>query len=1554
VRRNTFFALPALASDPLSDCEQNVGSDPFSPYSGESTQTICTNYVACVQTHLALAPGCTLSGTIQPFIEHESAWQWFYIQSFSCPGLPPNEVVSSCDFPAEIDFFSGLDLYDSAPQLSQGGTPLPQVSGIPQVAPGVATQVMIPIGGLGFNSPETRSTTLTLQAISQTNPPQILTLAPPQTISMSDIPASGTLNVLFTVTFDPSLSGTTQTITATIDPGNGLNESNFADNISTVQVDIDNTLTINSILAQNVTVSSTGTITGLVDLSYTYDGVPVNTSVPFCTSCGQPVSLASGSMWHQMTDFSVPGRTPATALTLTRSYIANPVTQGHDFGPNWFSNFETRILPLSSGTNSNLAWVDDTGGVWIFTQNSNGSFTSPSGFFGTLVESSNSFQLTKPHGIVYTFSNNSTQPATFGKLLSITEPHGESVSLAYDGNGNLLSASTGLAGSISFARNTSGQVTQVTRERDGLSYTYSYDSSSRLSSSADFDGNTTTYGYTSTPTNLATNSLLSTITDPLNRAITFSYQADGRAVSQTEPGNAVRSFKYGTDGGNSATWVTDIDGTVSEYQFDTNYRTIKVIHPDGSIDQTAWNSHNQIAQTTDALGYVTKLGYDTNGNLTSIQKPADTSPTTIAYNETFDVPTLITPLVGAPTQTQINPATGDIIAISRTSGATSLNLALTYDPFGNHLSTNNGLATYSNETDANGLLTLIFDARNPETRTNDSRGRLITRTFKTGRGLSYSYDNYDRVLGVVDSNGPSLLRTYDIMGRVLTQTLTDGKTNQATTYQWDVRDRLISSTDAEGHVTTRQYDEAGPSGTTLVIDKPLAVTDPLGHKTQLQYDDRQRLIAQIDANAHTTHYTYNARGDLVTLTDPSNQKTAFSFDGNARMISRSRPSLLTDAKGNTSAVSEVTQYFYDAAGKLIEEQKLSASGDGVTGVTQLIYDPFDRVVEKVEKLVGPTGSVTIQDDSTFVYAQELDAQQLVSANNSVEKLSFTHEFVPPFATQSYSAQASDAKNALGLIQGTYTVSEDITNQIGSITDSEKHTLFSADYDPAGRLIKMASGNLFGNPSTTTNAILGRLLGLQPQAPSLTSTVEYDSFGRKESVSHSTGLSGTIAYDLLNRPTQISWEQAGANAWTKSNSFASESLSYDASGNVVGSSVPYGQISNGYDSTNQLTNVSLAEDMRLFPGFELKGKFSRSLTYDPSGNRTEDSLLGASQYLDDQITTNAISSFQSDVNGWGTLANETDRVTKIEKQYTYRMDGKLTTLTKGWNTNPKMDYSWGDANVLSVNYSFDALGRRVAKSVQLKAGLFGQMGFTQTYAYLVDQDKVLLAKAGNGNLTLYLDAEGIDEHLGAVSQFQATGYAIDHLGSVMNSAAAGPLHAYGPFGETLPGWAPLLAWDSDVVNYGYTGRQFDSESGEYYYRARMYNPATGRFTTRDPLGLNGGDNNLYRYVGNNPLVFVDSTGKLSVTDGAITIVAAVVVGTGVGAGVALVGTIVVDLEFTAVGTAITTAAFPLGFVAGTATGATFLITSPSYGSTPASSPLDPLASLHLTQTSCSLN
>ena len=60
-------------------------------------------------------------------------------------------------------------------------------------------------------------------------------------------------------------------------------------------------------------------------------------------------------------------------------------------------------------------------------------------------------------------------------------------------------------------------------------------------------------------------------------------------------------------------------------------------------------------------------------------------------------------------------------------------------------------------------------------------------------------------------------------------------------------------------------------------------------------------------------------------------------------------------------------------------------------------------------------------------------------------------------------------------------------------------------------------------------------------------------------------------------------------------------------------------------------------------------------------------------------------------------------------------------------------------------------------------------------------------------------------------------------------------------------------------YTYTAREYDPETGLYFYRARYYDPKAGRFLQRDPIGFAGGDVNLYAYVRNNSVNFIDPVG-----------------------------------------------------------------------------------------------
>ena len=241
-------------------------------------------------------------------------------------------------------------------------------------------------------------------------------------------------------------------------------------------------------------------------------------------------------------------------------------------------------------------------------------------------------------------------------------------------------------------------------------------------------------------------------------------------------------------------------------------------------------------------------------------------------------------------------------------------------------------------------------------------------------------------------------------------------------------------------------------------------------------------------------------------------------------------------------------------------------------------------------------------------------------------------------------------------------------------------------------------------------------------------------------------------------------------------------------------------------------------------------------YDYAGNRVSQGSLNLANIL----AENSSHKFVPDAFGTGSLSQKVDRVSGASENFSYRADQKLVSYSK---------------DGLVAEYFYDALGRRVAKKITKGA----EPAFTQSYVYLGEEDKILLGKSGDGEVTVYLDGQGIDEHLGEVSSRGVKAYATDHLGNVLNGEAAGAARAFGAWGENLNATAPAIAAISSPVVYGYTGRQLDPESQTYYYRARTYLPEAGRFLTKDPIGFDGGDVNLYRYVGNSPLNYTDPYG-----------------------------------------------------------------------------------------------
>jgi len=194
------------------------------------------------------------------------------------------------------------------------------------------------------------------------------------------------------------------------------------------------------------------------------------------------------------------------------------------------------------------------------------------------------------------------------------------------------------------------------------------------------------------------------------------------------------------------------------------------------------------------------------------------------------------------------------------------------------------------------------------------------------------------------------------------------------------------------------------------------------------------------------------------------------------------------------------------------------------------------------------------------------------------------------------------------------------------------------------------------------------------------------------------------------------------------------------------------------------------------------------------------------------------------------------------------NGNLTQKTEGSDT---WTYEWDAENRLKrvlknngeqARFAYDALGRRVEKV----AG-----GVTSTWTY--DGEAILRETSGSSTLK-YVHGSAIDQPLaredgtGVLSFLHA-----DALGSIIgmtnSSGAVIASRRYDAFGNLELG---------AVNGYAFTGREWDSETGLAYYRARYYDPKVGRFISEDPIGFED-DYDLYAYVRNNPNTSSDPSG-----------------------------------------------------------------------------------------------
>jgi len=266
----------------------------------------------------------------------------------------------------------------------------------------------------------------------------------------------------------------------------------------------------------------------------------------------------------------------------------------------------------------------------------------------------------------------------------------------------------------------------------------------------------------------------------------------------------------------------------------------------------------------------------------------------------------------------------------------------------------------------------------------------------------------------------------------------------------------------------------------------------------------------------------------------------------------------------------------------------------------------------------------------------------------------------------------------------------------------------------------------------------------------------------------------------------------------------------------------------YDLQGRLTDVVVG------------GAVSKHYEYDDNGNR----LRGVTDGTDRA----------------GTVDDQDRLLTYGEFTYTYTPNGELLTKTDSL-TGEVWGYSYDVLGNLrsvelpdgsQVEYVVDGQNRRVAKKID------GEV--VQQWLWS-GQLRIAAELDGSGSVVaqyIYGDKPNVPE---LILQDSKTYRVItDHLGSpvmVVNIEDATDVL----FEARYDAWGnrTVLIGDEDAVPFGFAGGMVDADTGLVRFGARDYDPAIGRWASKDPIRFEGGQTNIYAYVGNDPVNFTDLMG-----------------------------------------------------------------------------------------------
>jgi RHS repeat-associated protein len=792
-----------------------------------------------------------------------------------------------------------------------------------------------------------------------------------------------------------------------------------------------------------------------------------------------PVAVASGAYHHQHTDLYIPGK--GIPLEFTRHYNAHSTYVG-SLGHRWVHNYAMEVDERSG----NDAEVRYPSGRLVRFNYDNGSYIPPAGIFDTLVKNGDdTWTLTTKRQVRYNFDtsgnlasivdrndNTTTLAYTSGRLTSVTDPGGRSLTFSYDGSGRVTQVTDPLNRTVQYAYDSNGDLVTVTNVLGGQStFTYSnhrlvtgtdargntfvtnvYDGANRVVQQTDAMDNVTTIAY-DTPGEGATR-----MTDARSNSTTFYFDQEYRVTDIEDALEGVATWIYDDD--KNITSVTDQNNHTTSFTYDDAGNVLTTTNALSKTWTFTYNSNNDLLTVTDPLSRETDFAYDASGNLTSITNALQ-QEVTIGRDGSGQITAITSPLehtttFGYDTYGNLTNVT-DPLQESAT---------MAYDLGGRMTSftdQRNKTTTYTYDA-VNGLLTLTDPLSHVTTFVYDAKGNLTSATDANEKVTSFAYDALDRLTTVTDALEQATTYGYDALGNLTSVLNARDKTTsyaydalsrltqetdpleRSRTYVYDAASRLTSRTNAEEETTTYSYDDANrlttvtyPVGSvTLTYDdvgNPLTMVDSTGTTTHT-YDDLNRILSATSPGPNTVSYTYDSDGNLDTMTYPGSKVVAYSHDAVGQLASV------------TDWLEKTTSYTYDDAGNVLSASypngvTATYTYDDASRLTSVVNSQGENTLSSYTYTLGAVGNRTQMVDLSGTHSYQYDdLYRLTQATYPDQStISYTYDAVGNRLTENDTSYTYDDADQMTEAGGTSYTYDANGNQTGRGNDS-----FSYDYE----------------------------------------------------------------------------------------------------------------------------------------------------------------------------------------------------------------------------------------------------------------------------------------------------------------------------------------------------------------------------------------------------------------------------------------------------------------------------------------------------------------------------